>query len=423
MGTLQPDYECLRKRRTAWAIAAVLFGGSVVNYLDRAVLGIVMPQIRRDLFLTNQQYGWVVHAFLVAYMISYVIGGRLADRFGYRRVVACAISTWSLAGMSHALVRGLVSLASARVVLGLGEAAFYPAAIAGMSAWFPPKDRAKAVGLLLSALSVGTLLAVPVVAWVTARYGWRAAFLVTGVVGLLLLPPWRALHRRTRAACSEAGSSMDAGVRTPLAFALRTRKYWCVLAARSCSDAAWYFYLFWMPGYFQEARGLSLGTVGRLLWIPYFAAGVGSLAGAWFSSVLMHRGFSLDRARKAVLLPSAALGSLGAFSFFPAHYAAAIAIVAVALFGHQSWSSNLHTAISEIAPPEHVAVLYGMTGAAGTLMGAMTQLVIGPVVDAAGYRSVFVGAGLLYIAAALLLMAAGRIEEIRPGAAKSPVSA
>ncbi|MBI4877539.1 MAG: MFS transporter [Acidobacteria bacterium] len=418
---MQPENEFLRRRRTAWAIAAVLFGGSVVNYLDRAVLGVVMPRIRRDLVLTNQQYGWVVNAFLVAYMISYVLGGRLADRFGYRRVVAFSIGAWSLAGMSHALVRGLAGLASARAVLGLGEAAFYPAAIAGIAAWFPPKDRAKAVGWLLSALSVGTLLAVPVVAWITANYGWRASFLATGAVGFLLLPPWRRLHRRTpegpRAVCPPAQENSDSGARTPLAFVLRTRKYWCTLAARSCSDAAWYFYLFWMPGYFQEARGLSLETVGGLLWIPYLAAGAGSVAGAWFSSALIQRGFNLDRARKAVLIPSAALGALGAFSYFAGSYTAAVAIVAVALFGHQSWSSNLHTAISEISPPEHVAVLYGMTGAAGTLMGAVAQLVIGPVVDAAGYRPVFVGAGLIYVAAACLLLAGGRIEEIRPRSA------
>jgi ACS family hexuronate transporter-like MFS transporter len=419
MCTLTPEYELLRKRRIAWAVAALLFGGSVTNYLDRAVLGIVMPQIRRDLVLTNEQYGWVVNAFLVAYMISYVLGGRLADRFGYRRVVAYSIGAWSLAGMSHALVRGLWSLAAARAALGLGEAAFYPAAIAGISEWFPPKDRAKAVGLVLSALSVGTLLAVPMVAWITVHYGWRASFLATGAVGFLLLPPWRMLHRRAGEGWGAAGpathGNSDGGAPTPL----QTRKYWCVLAARSCSDAAWYFYLFWLPGYFQEARGLSLETVGRLLWIPYLAAGIGAVSGAWLSSALMHRGFSLDRARKSVLLPSAALASLGALSYFAVDFRLAIAIIAVALLGHQSWSSNLHTAISEISPPEHVAVLYGMTGAAGTLMGAAAQLVIGPIVDAAGYQSVFVGAGLIYVAAAFLLVAAGRIEEIRPVARPS----
>jgi ACS family hexuronate transporter-like MFS transporter len=401
-------------------VVAVLFAGSVVNYLDRSVLGVVMPQIRRDLSLSNRQYAWVVDAFLLAYTVSYIFGGRLADRFGYRRIAAWAVGAWSLAAMAHALAGGFASLASARALLGLGEAAFYPAALAGISSWFSPKHRAKAVGLLLSALSVGTLLSVPLVAWITARNGWRASFLVTGAVGLLLLPPWFAIHRRgntgVNGADSQAHSESDSAPHAPLAFVLRSRKYWCTLGARSCSDAAWYFYLFWLPGYFQETRGLSLQHTGRLLWIPYFAAGIGSLAGAWLSSLLIQRGVRLDLARKAVLVPSAALGCLGAFSYFAIDYPTAIALVSIALFGHQSWSSNLHTVISEISPPRHVAVLYGATGAAGTLMGALTQSVIGPIVDATGYRSVFIGAGLIYVAAALLLLLAGRIEEIRPHA-------
>lgn len=196
----------------------------------------------------------------------------------------------------------------------------------------------------------------------------------------------------------------------PLAAALRSRKYLCLLAARGCSDAAWYFYLFWLPGYFQEARGLSLAAVGRLLWIPYLTAGAGALAGAWLSSLLIQRGASLDRARKAVLFPSACAASLGTLVYFIADHALAVALVAAALFAHQSWSTNIHTAISEVSPPAHVAVLYGVTGAAGTAMGALAQLAIGPTVDAAGYQAVFVGAGVIYLAAGLLLAGAGRIE-------------
>jgi ACS family hexuronate transporter-like MFS transporter len=418
---LPASADLSRQRRFAWSIAAALFAGSVINYLDRATLGVVMPQIRRDLGLTNQQYGWAVDAFLLAYMISYILGGRLADRFGCRRMVSLTVVFWSVAGMAHALVRGLGSLSLARAMLGFGEAGFYPAAMRGVAGWFPPRDRAKAVGLFLSALSVGTLLTAPLVAWVTLRYGWRASFLVTGGVGFLLLPPWLRLHRRIRAAYGEAdpapaelAESRLAGAVVPLAYVLTTRKYWCTLAARGCTDAAWYFYLFWLPGYFQEVRGLSLAAVGRLLWIPYLTAGIGALAGAWASSELIRRGRGLDRGRKAVLLPSAAIAALGAAACFVPDYRMAVAIVALALFGHQSWSSNIHTAISEISPPAHVAVLYGITGAAGTLMGALAQLVIGPVVDAAGYESVFVGAGLLYVVAAGLLLAAGRIEAIAP---------
>jgi ACS family hexuronate transporter-like MFS transporter len=198
-----------------------------------------------------------------------------------------------------------------------------------------------------------------------------------------------------------------------LARVLRTRKYLCILAARSCSDGAWYFYLFWMPGFFQEVRGISLATVGRSLWIPYLAAGVGAIAGAWASSALIHRGIGLSRSRKSVMLPSALLCALGASAGFIPSYPLALGVFSLALFGHQSWSSNIHTAISEITPPAHVAVLYGITGAAGTLMGAVAQLVIGPVVDAIGYNPVFLGAGAMYVAAAALLLCAGRIESIR----------
>jgi ACS family hexuronate transporter-like MFS transporter len=261
----------------------------------------------------------------------------------------------------------------------------------------------------------------PVVAVITDQYGWRASFVVTGSLGFLLLPPWLLLHRRIRhaygtadpepAARLAANQSQDAPV--ALSRVLKTRKYGCILAARSFSDGAWYFYLFWMPGFFQEVRGISLATVGRSLWIPYLAAGIGAVAGAWASSALIHRGFDLSRSRKSILLPSAALCAVGASAGFIPSYPLALAMFSLALFGHQSWSSNIHTVISEITPSAHVAVLYGITGAAGTLMGAVAQLVIGPVVDAVGYSPVFVGAGLMYVAAGVLLLCAGRIERIR----------
>jgi len=402
-------------------VVALLFAGSVVNYIDRAVLAVVMPQVRKDLALTATDYAWAVNAFLVMYMAAYVLGGRLADRLGCRLMFLVTIVFWSLASMAHAFVEGLRTLALFRALLGMGEAGFYPAAIRGAAEWFPPESRAKAVGLVLSALSVGTLLTPPLVAVITLRYGWRASFIATGALGLLLVPPWLELHRRIRhvygipdpaPARSEAfhrAATSDAS----LAQALRTRKYWCILAARACSDAAWYFYLFWMPGYFQEARGLSLESVGKLLWIPYLSAGVGALAGAWASSALIRRGLGLDRGRKTVMFISAGLCFAGSWAWLAGDTLLALALVSLALFGHQGWSTNIHTAVTEISPPAYVSILYGITGAAGTLMGAVVQAVVGPVVDRIGYDPAFVGAGCLYIVAVLLLVAAGKIERIR----------
>jgi ACS family hexuronate transporter-like MFS transporter len=436
------------KRGFAWLIVILLFAGSVLNYMDRSLVGVIMPQMRRDLTLTNADFGLAINAFLVMYAVFYVLGGWIADRLGYRGAFALTVAFWSLASMAHALVQGLRSLALCRAILGIGEGGFYPAAMRGATEWFPPENRAKAVGLILSALCVGALLTPPLVAWITIHYGWRASFLVTGALGLLLLPPWLLLHRRIhqnypagdpcavsrplplegeggpRPAFSPVrqltGPGGEAPTRVPppeddlsLSEVLKTRKYWCVLGARASADAAWYFYLFWIPGYFQDVRRFDLASVGRLLWIPFFSAGVGALAGAWASSGLIRRGLGLDRSRKTILFASASLCVVGASACFaPAAYLA-LALVSLALFGHPSFGSNIHTVITEITPPRHVAVLYGITGAAGTLLGAAAQLAIGRVIDTFGYKPAFVWAGGMALLAAALLLAAGRIERIR----------
>jgi ACS family hexuronate transporter-like MFS transporter len=409
--------------RFAWLIVLLLFAGSVLNYMDRSLVGVIMPQVRRDLSLTNADFGLAINAFLIMYAVFYVLGGRIADRLGSRASFALTVAFWSLACMAHALVQGLRSLALCRALLGMGEGGFYPAAMRGAAEWFPPRDRAKAVGLILSALSVGTLLTPPLVAWLTLHYGWRASFLAIGGLGLLLLPPWLLLHRRIHRIYgarspmpseSVEGESGAPGQDDPsLSEVLKTRKYWCVLGARASTDAAWYFFLFWIPGYFQDVRRFDLASVGRLLWIPFFSAGAGALAGAWASSALIRRGLGLHRSRKTILLASASLAFIGASAYFAPTAYWAIALVSLALFGHQSWGANIHTVITEITPPKHVAILYGITGAAGTLLGAASQLAIGRSVDLFGYGPAFVWAGLMPLLAVMFLQAAGTIERIR----------
>jgi ACS family hexuronate transporter-like MFS transporter len=407
----------------AWTVVAVLFLGSVVNYMDRSVLGVVMPQIRHDLGLSHTGYGLAVNAFLTMYALFYILGGRIADRLGYRRTFVVTVLFWSIANMLHAAARGLASLCLFRALLGVGEGGYYPTAIRAASEWFPPRDRAKAIGVLLCGISVGTLITPPIVAWITYQYGWRAAFLATGASGALLIPLWLGVHRRLRRVYGHAGpepppddrrSPTAAPEEDPtLGQVLRHRKYWCLLSARAMTDSAWYFYLFWMPGYFQEIRGFDLATVGRLLWIPYFFSDVGALGGAWTSSALIRRGWSLHRGRITVLIPSAVLCMLGGLSFFAGSPYVALGLVSIALLGHQSWSSNIHTVITEVTPQRHVAVLYGITGAAGTVLGAASQPVLGNVIDHVGYMPAFVYAGAAYAVAIALLTAAGRIEKIR----------
>ena len=171
-----------------------------MSFVDRAVLGVVMPQVRKELSLTNTEYSLATTSFMIMYMIFYILGGRLADQLGSRQTFSLNIIFWSLASMAHAVARGITSLCVFRTLLGVGEGGFFPTAMRGVAEWFPPKNRAKAVGLLMCGISLGMLLTPPVVAWITFHYGWRMAFLVTGSVGFFIIPPWLLLHRRIQEA-------------------------------------------------------------------------------------------------------------------------------------------------------------------------------------------------------------------------------
>jgi ACS family hexuronate transporter-like MFS transporter len=262
----------------------------------------------------------------------------------------------------------------------------------------------------------------PLVAWTTLHSGWRLTFLLIGALGFVLLPPWLWLHRQgqgtegTPGCVPVEGCDPAAGVSSadvPLGEVLRSRKYWLIVAARGCSDIAWFFYLFWIPAYFQEVRGLSLARVGKLLWIPYFCSFIGALAGAAASGALIRKGWGVSRSRKTVLLAAAFLAAFSASAGFAPLTIMALALVSLALFSHQTWSTNIHTAITEISPPQHVAILYGISGAGGTFVGAGAQLVIGRLIDLHGYKPAFVGAGGMYVLAAALLVSVGVLEPIR----------
>ncbi len=412
--------------RIAWLVVTLLFFGSVLNYVDRAALSIVKTDVCEELALSNEDYGQAMTAFLISYMVLYILGGRLADRFGCRRTFLLTVVFWSVANMLHAVARGLGSLSLFRALLGFGEGGYYPTAMRGAAEWLPAKQRALAVSLFLCGLCVGTMATPWLVAQITLYHGWRAAFLLTGAMGFLLIPPWLWLHWYVKKVYGtpdpapyyqpQTEGLVEADDDLSVPEVLRRRKYWCLLFARALTDGAWWFYLFWIPSYFREVRQFDLETIGLILWIPYLFADIGSLAGGLASSLLIHRGVGVNAARKSILIPSALLAALGGFTYFVAEPALAVALVSIALFGHLSWATNIHTAISEVVPLRHLAVLYGTTGAVGTLMGALTQTCIGRAIDTIGYAPVFVVVGLAYLLAIVLLLAAGRIERLRRSA-------
>ena len=346
-----------------------------------------------------------------------VLGGRLADHFGSRRTFLFTVAVWSLAAAAHAFTRGLGSLCAARALLGIGEGGFYPSAVRAATEWFAPHQRAKPISLFLCGISVGTLLTPPLAGGLALIYGWRAAFLILGAAGLILLIPWIILQRQIHTVYGKKDPAPEdietiAGPEVRLRTALTSRHYWFAVLARTSTDQGWFFYLFWLSGYFQEVRGFTLGMIAMLLWIPFLAADAGSIAGGWLSSWLLARGWTLNRARKTVLIPCALLGTLGAFTPLAGPHWLALALVSVALFGHLGWSSNIHTVITEISPARHVSVLYGIAGATSTIAAAVSQPFTGKIVDAAGYTPAFFVAGCAYLVAILMLQLGGPIQPI-----------
>jgi ACS family hexuronate transporter-like MFS transporter len=409
-------------RKFGWLVVFMFFAGGILNYIDRAALGVVMPQIRSDLSLTNVGYGVVVNSFLVSYSVFYILGGWLTDRLGLRRSYPLMVILWSIANILHAAAHSMTALCACRALLGIAEGGYFPAAIRGATEWFGSANRGKPIAVYFCASSLGSLFTPPLVAAAAVRFGWRGAFLLTGAIGFVLIPFWFLLHRRIRRAYGKYDPApafvhtIDAGATGKrdlhVGEVLRLKRYWLVLASRALCDTVWFFYIFWMPGYFQEALGFSLRRIASLLWIPYLAADASALAGGWLTGVFVKRGRSVGRSRTFVLAGSAVLTFVGSMAGFAPGAVMALVLVSISLAGALSYGSSINTAITDIIPRKHVAVLYGITGAAGTTLAALSQFPIGRLVDSMGYKLAFMGTGAAFAIALALFFAAGRIEPV-----------
>lgn len=393
-----------------WWVVGLLFLATVINYIDRQTLSILSTTLRAELHLTEADYANAVSAFLFSYLIMYTVSGRLIDRHGVRLGVTVCVLWWSLAAMLTAFARGATSLAFCRLLLGIGEPGIFPAGVKACGEWFPKTKRALATGIFSSGGAVGAVIAAPLIAWMTLHFGWRAAFIVPGLAGLLWIPLWLAVYRHPAkhpAVTSTDLAQLDAGLeeaaKTSWSSVLRRRSVWGLVLARFASDPVWYFYLFWLPDYFQRIRHLSLVEIGFYGWIPFLTADLGNVLGGMASDALIRRGWSVPRARFAVLTGVACLAPLGACVGFMHSTAAAIACTCLITFLCQAWSTNMATLSSDLTDRSETATVLGMMGTSGSLGGLVFAQVLGFSIAAFGYTSAFAMAAVLHPLAALVL--------------------
>jgi MFS transporter, ACS family, hexuronate transporter len=388
----------LEQRR--WWVVGLLFLASVLNYVDRQTLSILAITLQKTFGFGDVTYGHLLTAFLLAYTLAYILAGRFCDAVGATRSMIIFIGLWSFAELLPPFLHSAIQLGASRFVLGLGEAGIWVVAPKIVSELFPPSQRAFAIGLYTVGATIGATIAPPMITALAEHHGWPSVFFITGVAGLLWLLPWWALNRGLSSNVSKVYESAGSEHWSSL---LKQRNLWLLLSARLLTDPVWYFYLFWFPKYLGQARHQSFSSVGHSVWIVYFAADVGTLAGGWFAGVFIRRGVEPLRARRIWMSCMACLLPLSPLMVLAASNTAVLGIAAVVVLAHMAWLVTLTALVLDVFPSERVGTAIGWIAAGSGLGGILFSEIAGRCIATVGYLPLFCVMGLLHPLALLLI--------------------
>jgi MFS transporter, ACS family, hexuronate transporter len=398
--------EKLVRNETKWLVLGMAFLATVVNYLDRQTLSVMAPVILEKFHISAETYADIIFAFMLAYTLMNGVSGRVLDRLGSKTGYALAMAWWSAAEILHALSRGALSLGVSRFLLGFGEAGNYPAGVKLIAEWFPAEQRSLASGIFNSGAAIGAILAPPLLAFLALRAGWRATFVVIGLLGFVWLAVWIVFYREPQAASGDAQG-------VPLRSLLRSRFLWQFTLSKVFSDPVWYFYTFWFPQYLKVVHGFSLRQIGETAWIPFFTATLGNFAGgAAFRGLLSLAGEAATARRMAVVILSSLMVS-AVFVGKNRSPAECIALVSIATFGYCGALANLLAIPGDVFPKEAVASLWGFASM-GSGFGAMIfTLLTGWLVDRYSFQPVFLLFGIVPLISATIVWVLPKRADLR----------
>jgi ACS family hexuronate transporter-like MFS transporter len=397
-----------------WRIAALVSGAIAISYLDRQALPVAVKAVQHDIPLTNTEFGALTSIFLLAYALMYAGGGALIDRLGTRRGFVVIMVFWSLACASHSLATGFVMLAASRFLLGAGEGGGFPAATKTVAEWFPVRERSTAMGIINAGTAVGAVVAPPAIAAIILYGHWRLVFIACGAVGLLWTLWWQrayfppaehpSISNDERRLLAESAAAEAGAPSRPWASLLQFKSVWGLVIAKFLTDAAWFFYISWLPKYLYDARGFDTKEVGAYGWVPYAASGIGSLLGGWFSSRLIASGRTVNASRKIALgLSAVVMPGILFVTHVPVEWA--IVLFSLAFFGQQSWSTLVMIVPTDLFDRKIVASVAGLVGFGGAMGGLVMNLTAGRLLDLGfGYETVFSIVGFLHVTAFLVIL-------------------
>ncbi|MFN3674779.1 MAG: MFS transporter [Sphingomonas pseudosanguinis] len=397
-----------------WTIIALFVVAMVINYLTRSILGVAAPAIMAEQHISSAQYSWITGAFQFGIMFQ-PVAGYLLDLIGLKIGFSLFVAVWSLITLGHGFANGWLGFAGLRGALGLVEGSAQPAGMKVVAEWFPARERGVAGGIYQIGASFGAVFAPPLVAWAVFYHSWRAAFFVAGGLGLLWVVAWLfwyatparhpRLSARERALIVEGQEASLAKHRRrpPLGELLRRRNLWAIAAARFLADPAWGMLSLWMPLYLVQARHFDLTQIALFAWLPFLAADLGCLFGPAVVAFLQRRGVNLIDARRGAFTLGAVLMTGMMFVGSVNSPVAAVALLCLGGFAHQTLSVTVITLCSDLFPQDQVATATGVSGTAANLGVLLFTLTLGSLVDQVGYQPFFILLGLLDLAGAILL--------------------
>jgi len=421
----------MKIKRLRWLILSMVALATVINYIDRNAIGVMWPEISKDLGLDKDDYATIIFSFTLAYAIGQSAFGKIFDAIGTRLGFVLSIVIWSASIALHAVAKGVVSFSIVRFTMGFGEAGNWPGATKANAEWFPASERAFAQGIFNSGAAVGAIVSIPLTAFLFSLFGWKATFIFIAALGFVWVIPWMILYKGAPSSHpwltdeereyilsgqrKSDTAELDDGFSPGWFEMLRYKKSWSVILSRFFLDPVWWLFIGWLPIYLTERFGFNVKEIGLYGWVPYVGALLGALFGGWLSGRCIKSGWSINASRKLVI-------TLGGVIMFPALILTAFAssalvavlLMAVILFGFQTAIGNIQTLPSDFYGGKSVASLAGVSGTAAVLsVLATTKLV--PVITATSYIPFFLlGAALVPLALLSIWLLAGEIEPVTP---------
>ena len=409
--------------RYRWTIVTLLFFATTINYIDRQVIGLLKDYLAKDFNWSEKDYSNIVMAFTTAYAVGLLFVGRCIDITGTKLGYTICVIVWSISAMAHALVKSTFGFAVARSFLGLGESGNFPTAIRAVAEWFPKKERAFATGIFNSGTNIAAVIGPFAVMWLYHNYGWRQAFIWTGIIGFIWLIFWLiyydipAKQKRLNQAefeyiHSDVPDASNIQVnKISWAKLISYKQTWAFLLGKFFTDPIWWFYLFWVPSYFNSVYKLDLQQSWVYVSTVYLIAGFGSVLGGYLPGYLIKKGWPIRKARKRSMLLYAFLVVPVIFVQYGTNVWTAVALISLAAAAHQAWSANIFTTASDMFPKHVVSSIVGMGGMMGSVGGILFPLFIGIILEhfkllgkiSAGYNIIFVICGFAYLVAWVIM--------------------